>query len=174
MIGRISYTTTLASTPAMSPFAAVDLFALADVFQETLAVGSNQDIVMFWGYTNLDIVYNDIRNLSQSASGVVEVTFFLSTTTYKFTLPNVPEQRSGLNVNEYAVINALSDECAKGTPLTWWPEFDNYPAEYISCVANSRPDPKRVGPYMRWDFGFDLLQLAAVQIPSTVPPFVLN
>jgi hypothetical protein len=174
MIGRISYNTTLASTPAMSPFAAVDMFALADVFQESLPVGSAQDVVLRWGYMNLDPAHNDIRNLSQSASGVVEVTHFLSTDSFKFTVPKVPQTRIGGSVNEYAVLNALSDECAKGTPLTWWPEFDNYPTEYISCVANGRLDQKRIGVMKLWNFSFDLLQLASVQIPSTIPPFVLS
>jgi hypothetical protein len=174
MIGRVSYTTTLASTPAMSPFAAVAIFALDQVFRDFLPIGANQDVVLRWGYMNLDPAHNDIRNLSQSASGVVEVTHFLSTDSYKFTLYRVPQTRIGGSVNEYAVLNALSDECAKGTPLTWWPEFDNYPTEYISCVANGRLDQKRIGVMPFWNFSFDLLALPSVQIPSTIPPFVLS
>ena len=170
--GRITYTTTLDSTPLMSPLAAADVFALANVFADTIAAGNQQDIYLYWGYKNLDPYHTDQRNVSKSAAGVVEVTNFLSTQGFRFMLGNVVQDRVA-PVNEYAVISSLNDELMNGVVVTWYPDFDNFPNEYFSCIAEKRIDPKRIGSSYRFDFNFDLMVLAQVQVPSTVPPFVM-
>jgi hypothetical protein len=171
MIGRITYPTTLSGTPRPSPFAAADIFALTDVFADTVALGDMQDIYLYWGYESLNPQHNDIRNISQSASGVVEITHFLTTQLFSFGLTNVIEDR--ITGNEYAMLNALNNELIKGTIVTWYQNYDDYPAEYISCAGNKRIEPVRIGSRPRWTFGFELLQLPVVQAPSTVPAFVL-
>jgi len=60
-----------------------------------------------------------------------------------------------------------------GVVVTWYPDFDNYPAEYFSCIAEKRLDQKRINNSHKYDFNFDLVVLAAVQVPSTVPDFVM-
>ena len=72
MPGRITYTITLANTPMQSPFTVANIFALANVFASTLNIGDIQDIYLYWGYSANDPYHNDIRNVSQSSSGVVE------------------------------------------------------------------------------------------------------
>jgi len=89
MYGRITYTTTLAATPTMSPFAAADAFALGDVFAVSIPSRSPQDIFLYWGYESLDSYYSDERNVSKSAAGVVEVSNFGSTTGFKFSIADV-------------------------------------------------------------------------------------
>lgn len=173
MIGRITYTTTLANTPRQSPFGVADIFALTNVFQDTLNIGDVQDLFLYWGYENLDPAHNDIRNVSMSASGVVEITHFLTTELYAFSLPNVLENRNLGIASEYAMLNALNDELIKGTIITWYPDFENNPTEYYSCAGNKRIEAVRQSSMQRWTFGFELLLLPSVQAPSTVPPFML-
>jgi hypothetical protein len=172
MLGRITYTTTIASTPMQSPLTVANIFALNNVFATTLAVGSLQDIYLYWGYSANDPYYTDVRNVSRSASGVVEVSNFGSTTGFTFSLSNVVLDRSA-QVNEYAVLNALNAELMAGTLMNWYPDYDTFPTEYYSCVANQRLNAKRIGTTSRWQFDFDLMVLATVQFPSTVPAFQL-
>lgn len=171
-LGRITYTTTLASTPMMSPLAAADIFALADVFDETLTAGQMQDIYLYWGYQKLDPYHTDQRNVSRSAAGVVEISNFLSTKGFRFAVSEVAQDRAALT-NEYAVMEALNEELMNGVVVTWYPDFDNFPTEYFSCIAEKRLDQKRIDNSFKYVFSFDLMVLAAVQVPSTVPDFVM-
>lgn len=172
MLGRITYTTTLATTPTMSPFAAADAFALGDVFGVSIGAGLPQDIFLYWGYDSLDPYYTDQRNVSQSAAGVVEVTNFGSVTGFKFSVSNVVQNRGAL-VNEYEVMTALNEELMNGVAVTWYPDFAAFPAEYYSCVAEKRLAQKRLSNLLTYKFDFDFRVLASVQVPSTVPNFVL-
>lgn len=172
MKGRITYTTTLPSTPMMSPFGAADVFALIDVFADSVPAGSKQDIFLYWGYKALDPSYVDQRNVSKSAAGVVEIANFGSTTGFQFSVFNVLYDRTA-QVNEYQVLASLNDELMNGVVISWYPDFENFPLEYYSCVANQRLAQKRIGVLMRFQFDFDLMVLASVQVPSTVPAFVM-
>lgn len=170
--GRITYITTLASTPVLPPLLAGDVFALGDVFAEAVPAGAVQDIFLYWGYLSLDPYYSDQRNLSQSAAGVVDITNFSSTTGFKFSIPNVVQDRSA-PVNEYNIMTALNDELMNGVVVTWYPDFVGYPAEYYSCVAEKRVAQKRMLKLYRYQFDFDFRVLPSVQVPSTVPAFVM-
>lgn len=172
MRGRITYFTSVADTPKMSPLSAVDFWILPDVYVPTLALGEQQDIYLYWGYETQDPYYKDQRNVSRSAAGVVDISVYLSTTGFKFSIPDVLHDRAAA-VNEYAVMQALNNELMIGTTVLWYPDYDNYPSEYYACVAEARLNPKRVGKQYRWVFSFDLAVLPAVQMPSTVPVFVL-
>lgn len=171
--GRLTYTNTLAGTPRQSPFTVADIFALDDVFADTVAVGQTQDIYLYWGYKNNDPYYKDDRNVSRSAAGVVDIVNFGSTEGFKFSIMNVIQDRSS-QVNEYAIMTSLNEELMNGTVVRWYPDYDNFPTEYFSCVATKRLDPKRIGQRQRYQFDFDLFVLPTVQVPSTVPPFVIN
>ena len=173
MRGRLTYIATLASTPRQSPFTVADFSAIPDITNPLVAVGQQQDLFLYWGYAQRDPYYQDVRNVSRSAAGVVEVTNFGSTKGFKFSIQNVIEDRNA-QVNEYAIMAALNEELMAGTLMYWYPDFDLYPTEYFSCVAAQRIDPKRIGTQYRWQFDFDLMVLPAVQFPSTVPPFALN
>lgn len=172
MLGRITYVTTLASTPVMSPFAAADVYALADVFAASLPAGAMQDIFLYWGYDSLDPYYTDQRNVSRSAAGVTEITNFGSVTGFKFSLSNIVQDR-GSQVNEYNVMTALNEETMNGVVVTWYPDFVAFPAEYYSCVAEKRLPQKRSGNLLTYKFDFDFAVLPSVQVPSTVPNFVM-
>ena len=172
MKGRITYTTMLASTPMMSPFAAANVFALADVFAVNVPAGSLQDIYLYWGYAAQDPTYVDQRNVSKSAAGVVEIANFGSTIGFQFSVFNVVYDRSA-QVNEYQIMTSLNEELMNGTVMTWYPDFDSFPTEYYSCVANQRLAQKRIEKRMRFQFDFDLMILPSVQVPSTVPNFVM-
>lgn len=172
MLGRITYTTTLASTPRMSPFTAADMFALTDVFSEVVAAGTQQDIFLHWGYDSLDPYYSDQRQVSQSAAGVVDIVNFGSTTGFKFSLSNIVQNRGEL-VNEYEVMTALNEELMNGIAVTWYPDYAAFPAEYYSCIAEKRIAQKRMAKLLTYKFDFDFRVLAGVQIPSTVPDFVM-
>lgn len=173
MRGRIVYNVKQANTPLQSPLTVANVFALNNVFATTLNIGDVQDLFLYWGYAQRDPYYQDVRNVSRSAAGVVEVTNFGSTKGFKFSIQNVIEDRNA-QVNEYAIMAALNEELMAGTLMYWYPDFDLYPTEYFSCVAAQRIDPKRIGTQYRWQFDFDLMVLPAVQFPSTVPPFALN
>lgn len=172
MNGRITYTATLSNTPAPSPLNSVEIFNLSAVFSDTVAAGQVQDIYFQWLYSSLDPYHVDKREVSESAGGVVEIAHFLTTTNYKFTIDNVRKDRGGILVNDYAMFVALNAELAKGTIIKWYPDYDTFPTEYFSCVANKRIDPKRMGTTEKFSFSFDLRVLPSVQSPSTVPPFV--
>jgi len=170
IVGRITYITTLASTPKQSPLTVADVFALGDVFSETLTSGEMQDIYLYWGYKSQDLYYQDQRNVSRSAAGVVDVVNFGSTTGFRFALNNVSHDRTA-EVNEFAVMNAMNEEMMNGVVMTWYPDSDGYPDEYYSCIAAKRIAPQRMGILQKYTFKFDLMVLASVQIPSTVPDF---
>jgi hypothetical protein len=172
MRGRITYITTIADTPMQSPLTVADIFALEDVFADTLPIGATQDIYLYWGYSKQDPYYNDQRNVSRSAAGVAEVTNFGSTSAFRFTVPNVNHDRTA-QVNEFAIMTSLNEELMNGVVIKWYPDYDSYPAEYYSCIATKRIEPKRMGMNMRFQFDFDLLILPTVQVPSTVPAFVM-
>lgn len=172
MRGRIIYTATLTGTPAPSPLNSVEIFNLAAVFEDTVAAGQVQDIYLPAGYSSLEPYFTDKRVLSQSAGGVVEIANFQSTTNYKFKIDHIRKDRGGAVQNDYAMLVALNDELAKGTIVKWYPDWDTYPDEYFSCVANKRIPQKRMGTLPLFSFEFDLLVLPSVQSPSTVPPFV--
>ena len=173
MRGRLTYIATLASTPRQSPFTVADFTAIPDLSVATVALGQQQDLFLYWGYASRDPYYQDTRNVSRSAAGVVEVTNFGSTKGFKFSIQNVVEDRNA-QVNEYAILTALNEELMAGTLMQWYPDFDLYPTEYFSCVSAGRIDPKRIGSAYRWQFDFDLMVLPSVQFPSTVPVFALN
>jgi hypothetical protein len=170
MLGRITYITTAASTPMPSPLTVANIFALNNVFAGLLPAGSQQDLYLYWGYSANNPYYTDVRNVSQSASGVVEIANFGSTTGFKFSLMNIVEDRTA-QVNEYSVMNALNYEMMAGTVIQWYPNYDGFPAEYYSCVANQRLNATRQDTRLLWQFDFDLMALAVVQFPSTVPVF---
>lgn len=170
--GRITYVTTLTSTPVLPPLMAADVFALTDVFAESLPAGSVQDLFLYWGYLTLDPYYTDQRNVSQSAAGVADVVNFGSTTGFKFSLPNVVQDRNAA-FNEYSIIASLNDELMNGVVVTWYPDYVGFPAEYYSCIAEKRLPQKRMLKMVRYQFDFDFRILPTVQVPSTVPPFVI-
>lgn len=173
MFGRITYTTTLADTPMMSLLTVADIFALADVFAVSVPAGSLQDIFLYWGYKSLVPYYDDNRNVSKSAAGVVEISNFGSTSGFTFGLWEVLQDR-GAQVNEYAILEALNEELLNGVVVSWYPDYVAFPAEYYSCIAKKRLAQKRVNLQFLFQFDFDFMILASVQVPSTVPPFVLN
>jgi hypothetical protein len=74
-------------------------------------------------------------------------------------------------VSDYAAMNALNDEIAKGTVMTWWPDYENRPSDFFSIIGNKRIAPKRKGPEPKWTYTFDYRIAPAVQFPSTIPPF---
>jgi len=158
MRGRIVYTVTLADTPAASP-----MFG-------TLNIGEQQVIDFRWIYTRLDPKPSRKRKVIESSSGVAEVLHFGKFGGFSFDLADVREDRNG--VNDYAILNALNDELDIGTVITWYPDYISKPDQYLSCIAKTVIDPRRVENFAMWDFSFDLKVLTTVQIPSTVPPFV--
>ena len=172
MSGRLKYITSTPNTPQQSPLTVANVFGLANVFAETLAMGAMQDIYLYWGYLAKDPYYTDVRNVSRSAAGVVEISNFSSVTSFKFSIDNVIENRAA-QVNEFAIMNALNNEMMVGTLMQWYPDYDNFPSEYYNCVANQRLNAKRMGTTQRWQFDFDVSVLATVQFPSTVPAFQL-
>lgn len=170
--GRITYITTLASTPVQSPFTVADIFALQNVFADSVLAGGMQDIFLYWGYKNQDPDYKDERNLSRSAAGVVDIVNFGSTTGFKFSIENVVQDRA-LQVNEYMIMSALNEELMNGVVVKWYPDYLRFPTEYYSCVASKRLAQKRMWQLDRFKFDFELMVLPTVQVPSTVPPFVM-
>jgi len=169
--GLITYTATKAQTPYQAPLTSLDPLGRADTFLDVVAIGDQQDIYLYWGYKSLDPLHTDNRSLSRSASGVVEVIDFGSSQGFKFSCEFVNEVRATGMANEYAMMNALNDELASGTPISWYPDIDAFPDEYYSCVAVKRTNPTRSNSLMRWKFDFELMVVAAVQIPSTAPAF---
>lgn len=75
-------------------------------------------------------------------------------------------------VSDFAVMNALNEEIAKGTIMTWWPDWDARPSDYFSVVGNKRIAPRRLRSQYMWAFDLDLRIVPEIQFPSTVPPFV--
>lgn len=172
MRGRITYVTTVPSTP-FNLFLVGEAFAVTNVFANTLAAGETQDILLRWGYTHLDPYHSDLRNVSKSAAGVVEVINFLSTQGFRFGCKPILQDRN-YAACEYAVIEALNYELVDGTPVSWYPDYDFSTTQYYSCIAEKRLDQKRMESSFYWQFDFDFVVLAAVQIPSTVPKFVYS
>lgn len=169
MLGRITYTVTLAGTPQPSPLTVANFEALQNIEAITLAAGSTQDIYLYWGYTSNDPYYTDVRNVSRSAAGVVEITNFGSTNGFKLVIDNIIEDRAA-QVNEYAIMNALNAELMAGTVVSWYPNYDSFPAEFFSCISAARLAQKRTVKN-RWQFTLDLQVLPIVQLPSSVPAF---
>lgn len=160
MRGRIVYDVTVDGTLAMPPATG------------TLAVGDTQTIDFAWSYSRRDPTNNDNRILSKSASGMIEGRRFFTAKSFEFEVQRVLE--SGESNSDYEVLQKLNDEIARGTLITWYPDYTVYPAEYFSCVGNKRIDPIRIKTSMRWIFKFDLLVLPSAQAPSTVPNHIMS
>lgn len=160
MKGRIVYTVTMAGTPAMPPATG------------TLAIGDTQTIDFPWSYTGIDPKHDDVRTLLKSASSAVEGRLFYTTKSFQFAVARVLE--SGASNSDYAVLQKLNDELARGTMVMWYPNYTTYPAEYLACIGNKRIDPTRINTSMRWNFKFDLLVLPSAQAASTVPNHVMS
>ena len=75
-------------------------------------------------------------------------------------------------VSDFAAMNALNNEIAKGTVMAWYPDFLNRPSDYFSVIGNKRTAPRRLRSQYRWAFDLDFRIAPVVQFPSSVPPFV--
>jgi len=155
--GSMSYTVTIDGTPAAPPA------------NGTLQAGDVQSIDFPMGYSRRDPSTEDVRSLSKSFGGVVEIRHFITRKSFRIEVRGIKEDRLG--VNQYAIFNALNEELAKGTAITWTPDFERHPDVFYTCVANKRIEPERIGSTDLWIFKFDLLIKPVVQVPSSIPAF---
>ncbi len=171
-MGRITYTTTMASV-SRSPYKQAQIYTAATLpYVDTIPAGNTQDIYLDWGYASLRPADSDHASHQRASSGVFEVLYFAKQQRQQFTIPLVLKDRTPGIVNDYAILNAMIDESVRGTVLRWYPDWNNHPTEYYSALILKRKLPSRVGTTESWNFDFEFNILSSVQMPSTVPPFV--
>jgi len=66
--------------------------------------------------------------------------------------------------SDLAAFEALQDAGMQGSVLFWYPDYTNYPSEYIPCVIRNRHNPARNGVFFTVD-----LELSAISSVATPP-----
>ena len=169
--GLIQYITTTA-TPTRSPYHYASFYdAALHPWADSLAAGDTQSIYIDWGYHVLEPTRFDARSVNVTPIGFSEVISHGFRHGHKFILDFVPRIRSVGYSDDYEVLNALNDHLNSGT-VTWWPDYDNFPTESFTVVANKVIAPKRNGHLHWFTFEFDFVELSLGQAPSSVPAFV--
>jgi len=87
-------------------------------------------------------------------------------------IPRVTLDRSAGKVNEFAIYKALNDAADAGAVLTFYPDVDSFPAEFVSCVLRDFKNPKRENKLPIFTFSLRLLILPALQAPANIPAYV--
>jgi len=133
------------------------------------------DVAQVWldySYSNLDHTHKDLRTESVASSGVVQVRDMGTQERFQFSQKFVTDVRGVGFASDADAFESFMDTAMKGSAFIWFPDFENYPDEFISCIMNKRAEPKRVQTLGWFDFNFDLRALPSVQIPSNSPAFI--
>jgi hypothetical protein len=134
-------------------------------------VPSGTDVSIYLkGYAADDPDFKTQKSVSSSTANVKQTRYFGREEMRKITIRNVLEDRS--TYNPYSVYNALNYAADEGIVLTWYPNVDDYPTEFYSCIVQRARPPRRESTLLRWNFTLELTILPEVQFPSTVPVFV--
>lgn len=171
MRGLIRYTAKVDGTPQQGPFDMYNPFSDSVYpFLDTVDAGSETEIYLpaYFFIKPLDPVSK--KSASRSTSGVMQVRWFSRSDRWSITFTDIVEDRD--TWNPYAVFNAMNDAADRGAILTWYPNIDDYPDEYLSCMVEKMIKPTRIRKMPVWEFTYELTILPDVQMPSTVPVFV--
>jgi hypothetical protein len=169
MSGLIQYVVPV-DTPAASIFDAYDVFALPDVFAETLAAGDTQNIYLP-AYVRLQPKKKENSILSRAVGGIMQGHFFDLEKTRRIAVEYIPDKRETDMVNIYDVYDALNEACARKVPLVWYEDVDEYPTEFINVMVEKIRDMKRMKESHWFRFEVDLIEMSEIQMPA-VPGFV--
>ncbi len=169
MSGLIQYVVPV-DTPAASIFNAYDVFALPDVFAETLTSGDTQNIYLP-AYVRLQPKNKENSTLSRAVGGIMQGQFFDLEKIHRIAVEYIPDKRETDMVNLYDVYDALNEACARKVPLVWYKDVDAYPTESVNVMVENIRDPKRMKESHWFRFEFDMIEMSSVQMPA-VPGFV--
>jgi len=140
-----------------------------DVFSDTFIAGEVAQLWLDHKYFRLDYRHDDNRNRSVSTSGIVQTRHFNTAELYDFVLGDVTDIRGTSVVSDYSAVESFFDTVIHGAEFLWFPDYENYPAEYFTCILEKRTEPKRKGVRGMYDFTFNVR--VATQFTSTVLSF---
>ena len=133
------------------------------------------DVAQIWldyRYEKLDHKHKDFRSESVSTAKVVEIQSFPSQERYIIGQDMVTDKRGPGLVSDMSAIEMFVDTAMNGDAFIWFPDYENYPDEYLSCILNKRAEPQRVRKYGLYKFDFDVRVLPLIQMPSSIPGFI--
>jgi len=133
------------------------------------------DVAQIWldyRYPKLDHTHKDLRTESVATSGVVQIRDMGTQERFQFAQNFVTDVRGAGFASDADAFESFMDTAMKGQPFIWFPDYENYPDEFLSCIMNKRAEPKRFQTLGWFNFDFDLRVLPAVQIPSNSPAFI--
>ena len=145
---------------------------ISPYYKDWYEAGEIAQVWLDYRYGKLDHHHKDFRQESVATSGVVQVQNFNTQERYTFSQQFVTDERGVGLVSDMAAFESFVDTAMFGGAFLWFPDRENYPDEYFSCILNKRAEPKRFQHLGWYDFDFDLRVLPAVQMPSSVPGFI--
>jgi len=133
------------------------------------------DVAQIWldyRYAKLDHKHKDNRTESVATSRVVQIRDFGSEERFIFSQNFVEDLRAAGVASDMDAFESFVDNAMKGGAFLWFPDFENYPDEFLSCILNKRAEPVRFRTNGLFNYDFDLRVLPSVQIPSSSPAFI--
>lgn len=168
--GLIKYTAQVL-TPALSPYEAYRIYDLEFPYVSDVPIGGEVQLYLN-GYLKQDDDVVDHSEMSRSTAGDVEVLYFDEEIIDSITCLHVRKVRGDTISNPYEAYKALNSAAARGVVLTYYPDVDNFPDEFVSVVAKKRERPQRVGMNQLFNFSFNLVRLPSNTYPASIPAFV--
>jgi len=133
------------------------------------------DVAQIWldyRYAKLDHKHKDNRTESVATSKVVQIRDLGSEERYIVSQKFVEDLRAAGVASDMDSFESFVDNAMKGGAFLWFPDFENYPDEFLSCILNKRAEPVRSNKIGNFNYDFDLRVLPSVQIPSSSPAFI--
>jgi len=167
---RITWVAKVA-TPQRSPYKTVAFYGLGSPWADVAAAGVTADILLDWGYTNLDPKRKGSRSVVSTPTGFTEVVSHGVRKGHKFTVSFVKEDRVSNAADDYVAMTALLDHLEAGE-VVYYPDWESHPTEFVTAVAENIKPPRRIDVLDLWRFEFDLISLPQAQAPTTIPAVV--
>lgn len=158
-------------TPAQSPYHALAYGDGQSPWQDTVTAGN--EIAITLGYLRKrDEVFVDDAIVTRTKGTVMYGRWFGSENQHRLETRAIPRIRQTGQTNPHGLMTALNDACVRKTPITWYPEFDTHPTEYVGVMAVKRLPARRISTLEQFRFSFHFAEIGTAQMPATIPPFV--
>jgi len=133
------------------------------------------DVAQIWldyRYGKLDHQHKDARTESIATSNVTQIRYMSTQERFVFSQRFVEDLRASGIASDMEAFESFVDTAMKGQSFIWFPDFENFPDEFLSCILNKRAEPKRTQTLGLFNYDFDVRVLPSVQIPSNSPSFI--
>jgi len=130
------------------------------------------EVVQIWltnGYDYFDHTHKNNRTLSEASSGIVEIGSHGVNERFKFGVSMIKDDRGVGLLSDAIALESIFDGMMNGGDFIFFPDRQNHPGEYMSCVLNKRPELKRRGKIGIFDYAMDVRVVPSSQGISSLP-----